>query len=194
MGTTLAITGLGLQAIGEYRELKAAEKSFEYQAQVNRNNAELKKISKKDIETVGAEAVREMELSAVQISADTITAYAGAGVDISSAVVGERLEESARIATSDIMTTLNNVEKLAWGIDVEIENDTQAALLNEMQAKKAGKLAPISAATGLLTGLGQLALLSRLQTKVPTGVEGTTLPRQVFPPTFQAPVVGPGRS
>jgi hypothetical protein len=191
MGTTAAVIGLGLQAAGTFRELKAAEKSFEFQAQMNRNNAELKKERIKDIETVGAEAIKQMELDAVQISADQITAYAGAGVDISSAVVGERLEETALVATSDIMTVLNNIEKSVWGIETEIENDTQLALFNEARAKSAGKFAPIAAATGLLTGLGQLALLSQLQTKVPKIPDsgGTSLPRAAFPPTFDVTAV-----
>jgi hypothetical protein len=184
MGTTAFIAGLALQAAGTFREQKAAESSFKYQAQVNRNNAEIKKARKKDIETEGAKAIKHMEFSAIQIGANTITAFAGAGIDPSSAVVGERLEESARVATSDIMTTLNNVEKIAWGIDVEIQNDTQAALLNEIQAKSAGKLAPIAAATGLLTGLGQLGLQQKLQTKVPPTGGGGGLPSQALPPTF----------
>jgi len=160
-GAALIGVGLGLQAYGTYQGLRAASESAKYQAQIDRNNQEIKIKRIESVRTVGAQLIKDLESDAIQVQAGQITAFASEGIDISSAVVGERLEETVRTAGSDIITAQHNIENAVWGIEVDIMNDKAQELFNMARGRTAEKFAPIAAGAGLLTGLGQLALLAR---------------------------------
>ena len=161
MGTAAAVVagiGLGLQAYGTYRGLRAEEEAAKFNAQQARNNAEIIKKRIEDVRGVGAKAVKRLELDAIQVASNQVNVFAGNNIDVSSAVVGDIVEETGRVAATDVVTTLNNVEKMVWGLEVGQMNEESLAMLNDARAKSASKFAPISAAAGLLTGLGLLGL------------------------------------
>jgi hypothetical protein len=153
LATVASVTATTVKSYGTYAGLQAQSVQEKYNAQISRSNIELRKQRKADIRLTGARAVKELETDAIKIVGRQATAFAGAGIDISSQVVGERIEETARVRAGDIITLQENIRKQLWGEDVGILSDRQQALLADYRSKIAGQLAPITAITELFAGL-----------------------------------------
>lgn len=182
MGGAVLPIGIGLSAYSTYQSYQAEKKAADFRASQARTNAAIKKEQIKDVQFIGAQELKHLERDALQIGADQVTAYAGGNIDISSAVVQERLEETARTAAADIITAQHNIEKAIWGLEIGIMNEEAQALFNSARAKSLERIAPIAAGTELLTGYGGLAYSSN-QTKTQK-TKKSPLSREVYPPFF----------
>jgi hypothetical protein len=187
-GATAAIVvGVGLKAYGDYRGLRSAEARAKYDAQINRSNIKIIEEQIKDVRTLGKVAEKEIEQQAVEFIGEQVSAFASSGIDISSAVVGEVTEETARKAAADIVTTQKNIERDIWGLQIGKMNEASQLLFNKARARSAGKLAPIAAGATLLTGVSGLSL--RTGKPPPPASQKSPLrrirlPRKALPPTF----------
>jgi hypothetical protein len=182
MGGT-ALIGVGLQAYGTYQGLKAAEARAKYDAQVNRNNVKIIEAQIKDVRTLGKIAEKQIERQGIEFVAGQVSSFASSGIDISSAVVGEIVEETARVTAADVITTQKNIEREIWGLKVGKMNETSQLLFNKARGRSAGKFAPIAAGAELLTGFGEFGLTTkRPKTKSP--LTRRKLPPRALPPTF----------
>lgn len=163
MGGPIIGAGIVLSAYGTYRGLRAQEKARKAQAQTDRINAEIKKERIKDVRGTTARITARVAREGVEFAADQVTAFASAGVDVSSAVVGEAVEATARTTSADISELQHNARKQIWGIKTGVMSDTANALLKEGQARRLGKLAPIATAGTLALGFGELFSPSPLE-------------------------------
>jgi hypothetical protein len=178
MGGAATAAGIGLQAYGTYRGLKAAEARAKYDAQVNRNNLKIIDEQIKDVRTLGKIAEKQIERQGIEFIAGQVSAFASGGIDISSAVVGEVVEETARVTAADVITAQKNVEREIWGLKTGKMNETSELLFNMARGKSAGRLAPVATGAELLTGFGELGLT----TKSP--LTRRKLPTTALPPRF----------
>lgn len=176
MGTAAVVVGVGIQAYGTYQGLRASSVASKYQAQIDRNNAEIKKLRIEDLRGVGARAEKQLESETVQFIGEQVTAFASGNIDISSAVVQERIEETARTGAADIIELEHNIERDIWGLEVGIMSDKASELLNRMRAKSAARLAPIAAAGTVAAGV-----LPLFRPSQPTNPLFRTSPRGVVP-------------
>lgn len=171
--TTAIIAGIGIQAYGQYRGLRSAEAAADFQAGISRQNAKIKKERIKDITAIGLAEEKLLEREAIEFAAEQVTGFASGGIDVASAVVGEAVEETARIAAADIITLQHNIKRAVWNEEVGIMSDELSALFNRIQARSAGKLAPITAAGTILTGVGLLGLRGTTSPLVRTAPPGS---------------------
>jgi hypothetical protein len=153
--------GIGLQAYGTYRGIKSAEARAKYDAQVNRNNIKIIEEQIKDVRTLGKIAEKQIERQGIEFIAGQVSAFASGGIDISSAVVGEVAEETARVAAADVITTQKNIEREIWGLKVGKMNETSQLLFNKARGRSAEKFAPVAAGVELLTGFGEFGLRTK---------------------------------
>jgi hypothetical protein len=140
-----AVIGVGIQAYGTYQGLRASSVAAKYNAQIDRSNIKIKEMRIEDLRSLGARAARQLETEAVHFVGEQVTAFASGGIDISSAVVSEAIEETARTSAADIIELQHNIERDIWGLEVGIMSDQASELLNRLQAKSAARLAPIAA-------------------------------------------------
>jgi hypothetical protein len=151
-----AIVGTGLQAYGTYQGLKADEATLKYRAQMSRTNAAIIDKQIKSLKGAGAREAVKLEAETIQFAGEQISAYASAGIDISSSVVSEAVEQTARTGAADILTLQHNLKRQAWGLEVGKMSDELQALFDEASARSARRAAPIAVGTTLLTGFGAL--------------------------------------
>lgn len=152
-----SIAGTGLQAYGAYEEFKANESEAKYQAQISRNNVKIIEQRKADLRTVGAQQVARLKNETVQFAADQVTGFAATGIDISSAVVSEVIEETTGIGAADIVQAQKNIEREIWGLDIQKMSEQATAIFQESRARRFRKLAPIAAFSSLLGSAGGIA-------------------------------------
>jgi hypothetical protein len=154
MGTSGAavvqLFGTGLKAYGTYEGIKAAESEAKFRAQVARNNVKIIDQQKKDVRLVGEQLFEQLEREGVEFSAGQVTAFASGGIDISSSVVQEAVEATARVTAKDIVQAQSNLRRELWGLDVEKMGFGTEAIFQEAKAKRLKKLAPVAVATSLL--------------------------------------------
>lgn len=167
MGGAALPIGIGLSGYSTYKSYQAEKEAARYQASVKRTDAAIKKEQIADIQFIGAQEIKRLERDAIQVGADQVTAYAGGNIDISSAVVQERLEETAKTAAADVITAQHNIEKAVWGLEVGIMSDEAQALFDSARARSLEKTAPIATGAELLTGFGGLSFSRRDKTKSP---------------------------
>jgi hypothetical protein len=163
MGAAAAIVGagIGIQAYGQYRGLRASSVEAKYRAQIDRTNAEIRKQQARDVRAIGARAAVQLERETVQFGANQVTQFASGGIDISSAVVTQAIEETARTGAADIITLQHNIEREIWGIEAGITELETSAAFREAEAEAVEDITPISVAGTLFTGFGSLAARRR---------------------------------
>jgi hypothetical protein len=162
-GAALFGVGVALTAYGEYKGLKAQQQSAKFQAQIARINTKIIDERIKDIRGLGARAALQLEQEGVEIVAGQVTAYAGRNIDISSAVVTQKIEDTSRIVASDVIDLQHNIENEIWGLKTEKVSQSAIELFNKARARSAGRLAPIVAGATLLTGFSQFLPAKKVQ-------------------------------
>jgi len=161
--------GIGLAAYGTYRGLRAEKSAAKHNAQIARTNAAIKKERIKDVRVTGARLARQIERETIDFIGDQVTAFASGGVDISSGVVSEAVEGTARSGAADIIELQSNIEKDVWGLEVGIMSDEMSAAFSASRARRLKRAAPIAAGTTLLTGIGGLLAAKRTEPTTGTG-------------------------
>jgi hypothetical protein len=153
-----AASGTVIKSYGTYAGLQAQAVQAKYEAQVGRSNIELRERKKSDIRLAGARAVKDIETDAIKVAGRQATAFASGGIDLSSQIVGEKLEETARVRGADIVELNEILRKQLWGEDIGILSERQQILMAQFRGKLAGQLAPITALSELFSGAGAAAI------------------------------------
>jgi hypothetical protein len=149
----LPLAGTGLKAYGQYKTGMAESDKLEYEAQVARTNVAIGKARIADLRDVGAREVKQLESLAVAEIAERGTAYASAGIDISSSMVIEGIESVSRVKSADIITAQKNTERRVWDLEVGIMNDEAEAIFKAKQAREAEQAAEIAATSTVVSGV-----------------------------------------
>lgn len=147
-GAAIIGIGAGVQAYSTYQGYQSARTSAKYLANINRQNAAIIDAQKKDVITTGKKAEKRLERETVEFIGDQVTAFAASGIDISSAVVGEVTEQTARTGAADIIELQQNIKREVWGLEVGKRSELAEANLNKYKARQAKRAGVLSIATG----------------------------------------------
>lgn len=155
--TTALVVGTGLQIYGTYTSGQAAKKEAKFQAQIARNNQKTAKEQAKDIVSGGMISAKELEADALRFADDQLLAFSAGGIDITSGVAMQAIEETARITAADIITLQHNVAKDVWSVRVGLTGYETAEQLANIRARQAARAANILLVSSILTGGAHIA-------------------------------------
>lgn len=155
IGTGLQIAGVVSGAIGASNQSKATKQAYEYQAAVNRNNAQIADWQAKDATERGAKAEQTQRLKAAALKSTQRAGMAARGVALDEGSPLAILQDTDMLGEMDALTIRDNADKEAWGHRVQAGNyRSDANMLNN----RAGAESPTAAAfSSLLTGGGAVA-------------------------------------
>lgn len=154
MGFEVAVAmmavGTVVSAYGQYQAGKAQKRAYDYNAQIQQQNARIAE------EQAQYEARRQESRTRKMLAAQRV-AYAGSGFQSNAGTALDTLRQTMQEGEMDKMAIL-------YGGDVEAVNQRSQAALSRMQGKAAYKAGMFNAAGTLLSGGGQ-AYTTRAQGK-----------------------------
>ena len=121
--------GAGMQAVGAYRNSKAAEIAFKAQSQVNENNAVVAEWQSQDAERRGQVAAGAHRTKVKQFKGAQRARLAANGVDLGEGSAVEILTDTDYFGEVDAGTILDNAAREAWGYRTQAQNFTTESTL-----------------------------------------------------------------
>lgn len=155
IGTGLQIAGMVSGAMGAANQSKATQQGYDYQAAVNRNNAQVAEWQAKDALARGAKSEQAQRLKAAQLKSTQRAGFAARGVALDEGSPLNILQDTDYMNETDALTIRDNAAKEAWGHRVQgAKYSSDAAMLSA----RAGAESPSGAAfSSLLTSGGAVA-------------------------------------
>jgi hypothetical protein len=155
IGTGLQIAGVASGVMGAARQAETNKNAYEYQAAVNRNNAQYAEWQAQDALTRGAKAEQSQRLKAAQLKSSQRASLAARGVALDEGSPLSILQDTDYMGEMDALTIRDNAAKEAWGARVQAGNYRSDST---MLSNRAAAESPSSAAFGtFLTGAGAVA-------------------------------------
>lgn len=155
--TAAVVVGTGAEIYGLYTGGQAARKEAKYLTKVNLNNQKLAKQQADDIVARGNVDAKTLEADAVRFADNQLLAFATNGIDLSSGVVQNAIEDTARISASDIVELQHNIARDVWAVKIGAAASAAETQLMNIRARNAEKLANIKIATVLIGAAGRRA-------------------------------------
>lgn len=149
ISTGLQIAGAVSGAFGAAEQSKATQRAYDYQAAVNRNNAQVAEWQASDAITRGQRAEQTQRLKAAQLKGTQRAALAARGVAIDSGSPLAILQDTDYMGEVDALTIRDNAEREAWGYRTQARNYANDA---SMLSARAAAESPSGAAFGSLLG------------------------------------------
>lgn len=150
-----SIAGIGLQAYSAMNQSQAAQDAANYNAAVQRNNAQLAEWQANDAVERGNKAVEDHMRKAAALKGTQTASMAARGLDLSEGTPLNILTDTDLFAEIDSNTIKNNAAREAWGYRAQASNSRATGGLYDMQA---GNQNPMLAGAGtLLSGAGSVA-------------------------------------
>jgi len=151
----LQIAGVVNGAFGASRQAEATQNAYNYQAAVNRNNAQIAEWQAQDAVTRGAKAEQTQRLKAAQLKGSQRAAFAARGVALDEGSPLAILQDTDYMGEMDALTIRDNAAREAWGHRTQGANYSGDA---SMLSARADAESPSGAAFNtLLTGAGAVA-------------------------------------
>jgi hypothetical protein len=155
IGTGLQVAGLVSGAFGAARQSRATEQAYNYQAAVNRNNAQVAEWQAQDALSRGAKSEQAQRLKVAQLKSAQRAGFAARGVALDEGSPLAILQDSDYMGELDALTIRDNAAKEAWGLRNQGANYSSDA---SMLSARANAESPTGAAfSTLLTGAGAVA-------------------------------------
>lgn len=148
VASTAASTIMGV--ISANNQAKAQEEQYNYQAQVNQQNAKISQEKAAEEKQQGIEEARLQRIKASQVIGSQKTAMAANGVDITQGTALDVIEDTAAMGELDALQTRANYERKAQALETQAGNyENQSALdtIAGQNAYSAGRM------NGLAAGL-----------------------------------------
>ncbi len=152
----IGATGALVAGYNSYSQNQAAAKASEYQANINRQNAEVAKTNAVNTRQTGIENARKMKMQTAQNIASQKTAMAASGIDINSGSALGLTDTTKYYGEMDALTTINNYNIKANAFEAEGQNFLEQAGVNSMTAKNYKDSSLLSGLGTTMTGLGQV--------------------------------------
>lgn len=154
-GTATQAFGVGYATVGAYNKAKADKAALEYQAGVDRNNAQLAEWQAQDALARGQSAVDASRLKTASLKGSQRARLAANGVALDEGSALNILEDTDYMGDLDAAVISDNAKKEAWGIRTQGANYSSNA---DLLAARANAESPFGSAAGtLLTGAGAVA-------------------------------------
>lgn len=155
IGTGMQIAGMVSNAFGAYNQSKATQQAYDYQAAVNRNNAQIAEWQARDAITRGQKAEQAQRLKTAQLKSSQRASFAARGVSLAEGSAANILQDTDFMGNVDALTIRDNAAREAWGHRVQAGN--YAADADALSARAASESPAGKAFTSLLTSGGAVA-------------------------------------
>lgn len=150
IGTGLQIAGAVSGAYGAYQQSKATKAAYDYQAAVNRNNAQIAEWQAADAIARGQKSEQAQRLKAAQLKGSQRAALAARGVALDEGSPLNILDDTDYMNELDALTIRDNAAREAWGLRSQAAGYSSDA---SMLSARANAESPMGAAFDtLLTG------------------------------------------
>lgn len=149
MASTAQIANLAFSTISSYQTAKAQKDAYNYQAQVERNNAVLADRRAKDALERGAAEEQRQRLKTAQLKSTQRAALAARGIDLGEGSALDILTSTDYMGEVDARTIHDNAAQEAWGIRVQRDSILDNARL---LSDRAGSIRPGVTAMGTFLG------------------------------------------
>lgn len=155
MGTGMQIAGVLSGALGARQQSQSTQRAYEYQAAVNRNNAQVAEWQARDALDRGARAEQTQRLKTAALKSTQRAGFAARGVSLEEGSPLAILQDTDYMGELDALTLRDNAAREAWGHRVNAGNYRNEAALFSSRAEAESPLA--AGFSSLLTGAGRVA-------------------------------------
>jgi len=156
LSSGLQVAGVLSGARGAASSAAASQQAYEYQAAVNRNNAQVAQWQAQDAIQRGAQAEQQQRLKVAQLKGTQRASLAARGVSLAEGSALNILQDTDYMNELDSLTIRDNAAREAWGHRVQASNySNDAALLSNRAASS--QSASSAGLSSLLAGAGQVA-------------------------------------
>jgi hypothetical protein len=157
MSANIALASTAFQMYGQYQQGKSQQAQYNYQAQVDANNAQIVEWQAQDAIKRGDIEEQQHRLKVAQLAGRQRSALAASGVDVSSGSALDVLGDTAELGELDALTIRSNAAREAYNYRVQASNAQAASSLNALSAKNAKTSSYIGATSSLLSGANSMA-------------------------------------
>lgn len=154
LGATLA--GGLLSAFGAQQSGDAAQKAYNYRAQVSRINADINRQNAEWARTKGEREAVQYGMKAAQVRGQIKIAQAASGLDVNSGSARDVQQSQEKIKSMDLATIQANAAKIAYDYDskaVMDENQAQLDVMSGDNAKRAGDIQALGSIIGSVSSV-----------------------------------------
>lgn len=152
---TVVSTTMGV--VSSVQQGKATQAQYDYQAQVNRNNAKKAQANADQKRQEGIEESRMQRIKTLQKIGSQQAAMAANGIDISSGTALDTIEDTSAMGELDALTTRYNAETQAQVFEQQANNFNNQANLDSFAGQNAYKAGVMNAVGTGFQGLGSAA-------------------------------------
>lgn len=151
----MQIGGMAMAAYSAYTTSANNKAAYNYQAQVNRNNAMIAEWNAQDIERRGQQDLIDLRRRTAALKGTQTATLAGRGIDLSEGSALNILTDTEYLGAQDELTVKTNTKKNAWAARVEGNNHTANAGLLDFRASQENPW--LAGGSTLLTDAGKVA-------------------------------------
>ena len=157
LGTVATVAGSVVGGISSYQQGKAQEAQYNYQAQVERENAKIAESNAAMERQQGIEESRLQRLKTLQNIGSQETAMAANGVDITQGTALDVIGGTAAMGELDALQTSYNYERKALAYEQQANNLNNQANLDVIAGQNAATAGKMNALSTGLAGIGKAA-------------------------------------
>lgn len=162
---TIGITSLALGVIGtgagiysSYQEGKTQQSYYNYQAELNKRNAQIAEENAAVERQGGIEDARLQRIKTIQAIGSQQSALAANGIDVTSGTSLDVIEDTAAMGELDALNILTQSERNARNYLTQSDNYNSQAYLNTLAGKNAYKTGIYSAIGSGISGIGSTVM------------------------------------
>jgi len=159
-GGMLALGSAGLSGISAGMQASAQQQAAQYQAQMDRNNAQVALQQRSAALQSGQLQSMQAEQQAAQVLGGQKASLAANGVDLGSGSAVDLLATTKFLNAQDVNSLQSNAARQAWGYGVDASNELAASGLASWQAKNTspGLMGGMAGASSLLGSASMYAM------------------------------------
>lgn len=139
------------------QQSKSQEAMYNYQAQIDRNNAKIANQNAADERQSGLEEARLQRMKTLSAIGSQQAAMAANGIDITSGTALDTIEDTATAGELDALMTMYNSERTAINYEQQAANFNNQANLDSIAGRNARKAGTINAISYGLNGVSNAA-------------------------------------
>lgn len=131
LGTLFSGFGIGLNAFGAYREVKAQNLANQYNAKIAAMNADIDRMRARQAIIEGRDQVQKINIAVAQTIGAQRAGWGRSGISMSSGTPVAVAEDSAREGSVDKQTAMQNARMKRWGLLTSAANNDATAAMYE---------------------------------------------------------------
>ena len=156
VGVVGGVAGSAIEAVSSYSQGKQQQAMYNYQAQINQENARIAQKNAATERQTGIEEARLQRMKTLQVIGSQKTAMAANGMDITQGTSLDIIQDTAAMGELDALQIETNYEKKALAYEQQANNFSNQANLDVISGRNAYKSGQINAVTEGLNGVSKL--------------------------------------